>query len=143
LRDREFGSNFRELMKPKPCLAFLKEQLGDIMIIILIFAAVLSLVLNFATSSVEEYATAWIDGTAILIAVIVVTGVGSMVDWRKEIEFVNRANDENKENVIDVVRNGKTITDLHHNYVCVGDILELKYGKEIPVDGIFLAGSDL
>ena len=31
---------------------------------------------------------AWIDGTAILIAVIVVAGVGSMVDWRKEIEFV-------------------------------------------------------
>ena len=41
------------------------------------------------------------------------------------------------------MRDGKTIVDLHHNYVCVGDILELKYGKEIPVDGIFLAGSDL
>ena len=33
------------------------------------------------------------DGTAILIAVIVVAGVGSFVDWRKEIEFVNRSNE--------------------------------------------------
>ena len=42
-------------MTPKPCFSFLKEQLGDIMLIILIFAAILSLVLNFATASPEEY----------------------------------------------------------------------------------------
>ena len=43
---------------------------------------------------------AWIDGTAILIAVIVVSGVGSVVDWRKEIEFVNRANEGQLANVV-------------------------------------------
>ena len=115
-RENDFGSNNRELMKPKPCYVFLKEQLSDTMLIILIFAAILSLVLNFSTALAEDYSTgewfqpipmhfmaffllafnfvkhfvhlAWIDGTAILLAVIVVAGVGSMVDWRKEIEFV-------------------------------------------------------
>ena len=44
--------------------------------------------------------TAWIDGTAILIAVVVVAGVGSLVDWRKEIEFVTQANNGAKGNVV-------------------------------------------
>ena len=56
-RESDFGTNKRDLMKPKPCYMFLKEQLSDIMLIILIFAAVLSLILNFATASPEEYAT--------------------------------------------------------------------------------------
>ena len=56
-RASDFGSNKRDLMKPKPCYQFLKEQLSDIMLIILIFAALLSLILNFATASPEEYAT--------------------------------------------------------------------------------------
>ena len=45
---------------------------------------------------------AWIDGTAILIAVVVVSGIGSIVDWQKEIEFVNRANDDQKGNVVSI-----------------------------------------
>ena len=54
-RESDFGTNKRDLMKPKPCYMFLKEQLSDIMLIILIFAAILSLVLNFATASPDEY----------------------------------------------------------------------------------------
>ena len=56
-RASDFGSNKRDLMKPKPCYQFLKEQLSDIMLIILIIAAVISLILNFATASPEEYST--------------------------------------------------------------------------------------
>lgn len=56
-RASDFGSNKRDLMKPKPCYQFLKEQLSDIMLIILIVAAVFSLILNFATASPEEYST--------------------------------------------------------------------------------------
>ena len=43
---------------------------------------------------------AWIDGTAILIAVAVVSGVGSTVDWRKEIEFVKRTNEDSDQNIV-------------------------------------------
>ena len=57
LRGYEFGSNFRELMEPKPCFDFFKEQLSDIMLIILIFAACLSLVLSYATAGPEDYWT--------------------------------------------------------------------------------------
>ena len=54
-RESDFGTNKRDLMKPKHCCLFLREQLSDIMLIILIFAAILSLVLNFATASPDEY----------------------------------------------------------------------------------------
>ena len=56
-RTKDFGTNYREAMVPKPCFEFLKEQLGDPMLIILICAALVSLVLNFATASSEDYAT--------------------------------------------------------------------------------------
>ena len=35
---------------------------------------------------------AWVDGFAIMVAVLVVSGVGSVVDYRKEVEFVNKRN---------------------------------------------------
>jgi hypothetical protein len=38
---------------------------------------------------------AWIDGFAIMVAVILVSGVGSFVDYRKEIRFVEKRNASN------------------------------------------------
>jgi hypothetical protein len=38
--------------------------------------------------SLKNYHLAWIEGTAILIAVMLVAGVGSFVDWRKEVAFL-------------------------------------------------------
>ena len=37
----------------------------------------------------------WIDAVAIYLAVLVVSGVGSIVDYLKEQEFTKRANEEN------------------------------------------------
>jgi hypothetical protein len=40
---------------------------------------------------------AWIDGFAIMVAVILVSGVGSFVDYRKELRFVEKRNASNAE----------------------------------------------
>ena len=40
------------------------------------------------------------------------------------------------------MRNGEVV-ELHHNYIAVGDILILKYGKEIPVDGLIFMANEL
>ncbi len=34
---------------------------------------------------------AWFDGAAIYLAVLIVSGFGAIVDWRKEKEFVKRS----------------------------------------------------
>ena len=43
---------------------------------------------------------AWIDGFAIMVAVLVVSGVGSIVDYRKEVEFVLRRNNADKSKLV-------------------------------------------
>ena len=83
-RESDFGTNKRDLMKPKPCYMFLKEQLSDIMLIILIFAAILSLVLNFATASPDEYKLGklvWtLFSTALALKCLVELVLGSFSD---------------------------------------------------------------
>ena len=44
--------------------------------------------------------SAWVEGTAILFAVLIVAGVGSFVDWRKEIAFIAVREKQNEKNVV-------------------------------------------
>jgi hypothetical protein len=46
---------------------------------------------------------AWVEGTAILIAVALVAGVGSFVDWRKEIAFVEVKIKQMEKNVVSFI----------------------------------------
>lgn len=46
---------------------------------------------NITSPCIKIYvysSVAWIEGTAILVAVFLVSGVGSFVDWRKEVAFL-------------------------------------------------------
>jgi magnesium-transporting ATPase (P-type) len=63
-----------------------------------------------------------------MVAVLVVSGVGSIVDYRKEIEFVLRRNNADKTKLVDVTRNGKIEENVHHNELLVGDLIQLRYG---------------
>lgn len=72
-----------------------------------------------------------------MIAVMLVAGVGSFVDWKKEVQFVkSRAKSEEK-NVCCVLRSGEVVV-IHHNFLHVGDIINVEYGMAVPVDGIVL-----
>ena len=48
---------------------------------------------------------AWVEGTAILIAVLLVASVGSFVDWRKEIAFLDVKLKQMEKNVVSKFRN--------------------------------------
>lgn len=105
-------------------------------------AATASLVFGYIGAKPEDYGHVWIDSVAIYLAVLVVSGVGSIVDWSKEREFVNRTKEDNEKNLIPIVRDGvETMT--HVNNLHVGDIVKLKYGLIIPVDGIVIESQQL
>ena len=55
--DREiaFGTNYREPAKANSWFSFLLQQLGDTMLIILICAAIVSLLLSYLTVPPEDY----------------------------------------------------------------------------------------
>jgi len=107
------------------------------MLKVLMVAGCFSVIVDMIVSDSEKRKTAWIEGTAILIAVALVAGVGSFVDWRKELAFVEVKLKQMEKNVCVVMRNGLN-EEIHQDHLHTGDIILINYGMKIPVDGICL-----
>ena len=84
-RVEAFGSNkvFVEEV-PHFCM-YVWDALKDLMVRILIVAAIVSIVLGCTVS--DDPSKDWIDGVSIVIAVLVVVLVGSITDYQKEQKF--------------------------------------------------------
>lgn len=80
----------------------------------------------------------WIEGIAIMIAVVVVVLVGAINDYQKEKQFV-KLNRKKEDRKIVVIRNGEecllSVFDL-----LVGDLIILQTGDIIPADCILIHG---
>lgn len=125
------------------------EHCLDSTIIILSIAAVVSLALGLAFPEqffnpdcmcIDTDSTAWVEGVAILVAVIVIVMVGSLQDYDKELKF--RALGKEDKRFIKVVRGGSPL-EVRTNEVVVGDIVLLEWGKFIPADGYLISGDSL
>lgn len=100
---------------------------------------------NNATGRYDAYCTEpqveWVEGVAILIAILIVVLVGSINDYQKELQFMN-LNKKKDDREVKVKRDGNeqyiNIKDL-----LVGDILEIETGDILPVDGVYLRGHNL
>jgi len=134
-RTEKFGNNFREEPIAKSWLSLFWGALDDDMLKLLIVCAIMSITFDMILSEPHERAHAWIEGTAIALAVFIVASVGSFVDWRKEIQFIKSRKETNMKNVCRVLRNG-VLEVLHHNDLHVGDVIMVEYGMNIPVDGL-------
>ena len=75
-----------------------------------------------------ESEAGWIEGVAILVAVIVVVFVTAFNDWRKEKQFRGLQNKIEVEHKFSVVRGGETL-QIPVGDIVVGDICQVKYGK--------------
>ncbi|PWN25411.1 calcium-translocating P-type ATPase [Jaminaea rosea] len=156
-RERVFGRNVLPQKKPKSLLLLMWIALQDKVLIILIIAAIVSLILGFYTDFVappellpcnsspdglcEAPDVDWVEGLAILIAVTVVVTVGSVNDYGKERQL-QRLNAQKEERDVKVIRQGKPGLMSVHD-VQVGDILQLEPGEVIPADGVFLRGHNV
>ncbi|PWZ23137.1 Calcium-transporting ATPase 5, plasma membrane-type [Zea mays] len=109
---------------------FLWEACQDMTLVILIIAAVISLVLGIATEGTKE---GWYDGTSIAFAVflvIVVTGMMLVFDPLISV-FITA-----------VIRGGRRIQVSIFDIV-VGDIVALKIGDQVSADGVVISGHSL
>ncbi len=77
-----------------------------------------------------------------MVAVMTVATVGSFVDWKKEVQFVKSRAKSDEKNICRVLRNGVFET-VHHNYLHVGDVINVEYGMAIPVDGLIIQATQL
>ncbi len=83
-RREAFGDNEKEEVPPKGYFALLWEALNDFTLKILIASATISIILETAANA-DHRETAWIEGFAIFIAVLVCSNVTAFNDYRKVI----------------------------------------------------------
>lgn len=144
-RKKVFGSNVIPAKPPKTFLEFLADAFKDTILIILAIAAVVSLLLGiFAPEHCEgaEDNTGWIDGFAILVAVLIVAFVTAINDYQKEQQFRGLQSKIEGEHKFTVIRNGDP-SEILNSEIVVGDLCQVKYGDLLPADGVVVQCNDI
>lgn len=135
-----YGRNKVEPRPPKSFCRLFFETFKDVTIIILLIASIVSIIVGSIPSlSEEEYG--WIDGVAILVAVMIVALVSSINEFSKEKQF-RKLNAIKNNKQIKVVRDGKeTVISIFD--VVVGDIVVMELGDQVPADGVLITCNDM
>jgi Ca2+ transporting ATPase len=137
-RSTIFDTNERPPDKPIRFCEFVLEALSDKIIIILIFAACVEIGIGLGFGRRPELD--WIDGFAIIIAVIVVTLVGSINNYNKEMQFRKLRLQDQQNRQVFIKRKGEW-TKISEEALMVGDIMKLESGMTIPCDSLIIEGS--
>ncbi|XP_021895927.1 calcium-transporting ATPase 9, plasma membrane-type [Carica papaya] len=137
-RRNAFGSNTYPQKKGRNFLRFLWEAWQDLTLIILIIAAIASLILGIKTEGLKE---GWHDGGSIAFAVLLVIVVTATSDYRQSLQFQN-LNEEKRNIQLEVMRGGRTVKISIFDIV-VGDVVPLRIGDQVPADGILIMGHSL
>lgn len=137
-RQKQFGEN-RFPEKPfESWFSMFFETFTDLILIILIVAAVVSIIIE----SIEHPERGWIDGVAIMIAVLIVATVTASNDYNKQLQFRKLSKESTGMVEIRVLRNGEERA-LKVAEIVVGDVCTLDTGARIPADGLVLRSTDL
>ena len=139
-RKEEFGINKIFEEPPAPYIKFLKESLSELMIIILLTAAIIQIIIGISIGN--DTKTGWLDGASVLFAVFVVVSVESFTNWQKEKKFYELNNLKNAGTVFKTIRD-KNIIDLKADDLLVGDIILLSGGETVPADCLLLEGNGI
>lgn len=146
-RIRVFGRNTLPPKKATPLWRLVWNAYNDTVLIVLTVAAAISLALGLYETFGAEHPPGsptpvdWVEGLAICIAIVIVVLVTALNDWQKEQAFA-RLNAKKEEREIKVTRSGRVVMISVYD-VLAGDIVHLEPGDVIPVDGIFVDGSDV
>ncbi|MCJ1420899.1 hypothetical protein MMC32_007258 [Xylographa parallela] len=140
-RKRIFSDNHLPEKKAKSIFELAWLAYNDKVLILLTVAAVISLALGIyqsVTATDGEARVQWVEGVAIVVAIVIVVVVGAANDWQKERQFV-KLNRKKDDRLVKVIRSGKSREISVHD-ILVGDVVHIEPGDMIPVDGIFISG---
>ncbi|KAJ4223389.1 hypothetical protein NW759_006023 [Fusarium solani] len=143
-RRRIYGENRVPKNKPKTFLQLLWLAFDDKLMFLLTASATVSLALGIYQSVTNKEGGArleWVEGVAILIAVIVIVLATAINDYQKNYKF-QKLNEKKEERIVTVTRSGQhrsiSVFD-----VLVGDVMHLEAGDVAPADGILIEGFDI
>lgn len=143
-RKRIYGINRLPEKKAKGILELAWIAYNDKVLILLTIAAIISLALGIyqsVTATGGEARVQWVEGVAIIVAILIVVVVGAANDWQKERQFV-KLNKKKDDRYVKVSRSGRTM-EISVYDIQVGEVMNLEPGDLIPVDGIFIEGHNV
>mmetsp|Transcript_27761 Transcript_27761/g.67561 ORF Transcript_27761/g.67561 Transcript_27761/m.67561 type:complete len:1164 (+) Transcript_27761:242-3733(+) len=137
-RQEVFGSNSIEEKKLDSFLKLCWEAVQDFVLIMLIVMGIITIIVE-TTAHDGPCTTCWIEGTAILFAVVIVVLVTAGIDYAKQFAFIRLTKSLHDTNTKAVIRNGKQCSIIDDDIV-VGDILSVNSHNlaSIPADCILL-----
>lgn len=144
-----FGENRLPEKKSKSFLQLAWQEMHDKVLILLSVAAVVSLALGlyeyfgqppqYDEEGHAEPRVEWVEGVAIIVAILIVVLVGAANNFQKEMQF-NKLNKKKDDRNVVVIRESKELVISVYDLV-VGDILTLQTGDVLPVDAVLVSGS--
>ena len=135
-RIKNFGTNKYPPEKPLNLFDFILECFNDATLKVLLIAAIVSLVIGLLKEGLK---TGWIEGSAIFGAVFIVTGISSFLNYNEQLQFQKLKLENPKKKVL-VIRNGNEV-EIDEEELLVGDLLVLRLGEIISVDGIYVSSN--
>jgi len=138
VRAEVFGTNRVKDRKRVSFWALVWEALEDPTVRVLFVSGVLAIALG---QVLEAGADSWIEGAAIIAAVLVVTLVTAVQNFQKEQQF-RQLNQINEDIKVRVVRGGQERTISTYDLL-VGDVLLIDTGDILPADGLLFESSNL
>ncbi|KAI9339257.1 PMCA-type calcium-translocating P-type ATPase [Pilaira anomala] len=150
-RSQIFGLNLLPPVKGKNLFQLMWLAFNDKTLILLAVAAVVSLAVGLYEDIAEpEYdpntgekitGVKWVEGVAIIVAILIVVMVGSVNDFQKEKQF-RKLNAKKDDRVVKATREGKTVQISVYD-IQVGEVLFLEPGDIVAADGIFIEGHNV
>lgn len=140
-RITKYGNNVLPDKNSKTFLQLVWIAFNDKVLIILSIAAVVSLAVGlYQTFGVQHEGPGleWIEGVAIMVAIVIVVLVGAINDWNKEKAFA-KLNKKRENRNMAVLRGGQE-DQISIYDVMVGDVVRFNTGDILPVDGLLLEG---
>ena len=137
-REDAFGSNKVFVEPVPPFCHYVWEALKDLMVRILIVAAIVSIVLGCTFS--DDPSKDWVDGVSIVVAVLIVVLVGSITDYQKEQKFHELNEVQSEGTKYKIIRNG-TPEDHISDDLLVGDLIMINYGDIMAADILLIEGN--
>lgn len=147
-RRARYGCNRLPSKSSKSFFRLCFEAMKDKVLILLTAAAAISLALGlyetfgqkqtYDAEGNPEPKIDWVEGVAIIVAVIIVVVVGAGNDFQKERQFA-RLNAKKEDRDVVVYRNGdKVVVSIYD--LLVGDVIALETGDVIPADSTLISG---
>ncbi|MCJ1407757.1 plasma membrane calcium [Ptychographa xylographoides] len=146
-RKRVFKDNRLPAKNTVSIWALFWNAFNDRILLILTAAAVISLALGIyeavgqTPAPGQAQSVDWVEGLAILVAVVLVVLVTGLNDYRREKQFVI-LNEKKEDRQVKVVRSGKSLLISVFDII-VGDVLHIEAGDSSPADGVLISGYGL